>query len=120
MDTAASVEITLTSSSSDWVSPQTGIVPIAYTSLSRDKPFTVTVANQGPVKGRVEVMSRVIFFDDTGNPAFWDFLYSGHVTLSTTHDLAPGETYDMNSDDLGSAWAGSSTRMQVFVDFGVY
>jgi hypothetical protein len=58
-----------------------------------------------------------VFFDDTGTPAYWDFLASGTMTHSAPHDLAPGETYVLNSGGANTIWAGNSTKLRVVVDF---
>lgn len=120
IDAVASVRITLTSSTSDWVSPPINIVPVSYDSPARDKPFTVTVANQGTIAGTVNNLSWVVFFDDAGTPAYWDFLLSGTITGSKPHDLGPGETYVLNSSGSSNVWTGNSTRMLVVVDFRVF
>jgi hypothetical protein len=117
IDSIASVRVTLSSSPSSWEPPKTGIVPVAYDSPGRDKPFTVTVANQGPVLGTVAGLSRAVFFDVNGTPAYWDFLLAGTLTASASRDLAPGETYVLNSSGGSNVWTGNSTRMLVLVNF---
>jgi hypothetical protein len=114
----ASVRLTLTSSASDWVAPETAIVPISYSAPARDKEYTVTIANQGPVTGTVN-MSTAIYFDDTDTPAFWDFLSPNTDINTTPYDLAPGATNQLISTGLSNVWTGNSTKQLVLVDFNV-
>jgi len=114
----ASARITLTSSDSEWVAPETAIVPISYSAPVRNKEYMVTVANQGPVTGTVN-MSTAIFFDDTDTPAYWGFLYSGSAIKSAPYDLAPGATYQLSSGASTETWTGNSTKQLVLVDFNV-
>jgi len=114
----ASARITLKNSDSDWVAPETAVIPISYSAPVRDKSYTVTVANQGSVTATVN-QGMVIYFDDTDTPAYYNFLYSGAVTHSSPYDLAPGDTYQLNCDGGTGQWTGSSTKLLVFVDFNV-
>jgi hypothetical protein len=114
----ASVRITLTSSASDWVAPETAIVPISYSAPARDKNYTVTIANRGPVTGTVR-MSTAIYFDDTNTPAFWDFLSPNTDINTASYDLAPGATNQLISMGLSNVWTGNSTEQLVLVDFNV-
>jgi hypothetical protein len=114
----ASMRITLTSSTSDWVAPETAIVPISYSAPARDKEYTVTIANRGPVTGRVN-MSTAIYFDETDTPAFWDFLSPNTDINAASYDLAPGATNQLLSMGSSNVWTGNSTKQLVFVDFNV-
>jgi hypothetical protein len=117
-EAVASARITLKSSDSDWVAPETAVIPISYSAPVRDKSYTVTVANQGPVTATVN-QGMVIYFDDTGTPAYYNFLTSGGITHSSPYNLAPGDTYQLNCDGGTGLWTGNSTKLLVFIDFNV-
>jgi hypothetical protein len=116
--TLASVRITLTSSTGEWVAPETAVVPISYSAPARDKEYTVTLANQGPATATVN-MSTAIYFDETDTPAFWDFLSPNTDINTTPYDLAPGATNQLISMGLSNVWTGNSMKQLVFVDFNV-
>jgi len=117
LEDIASVRIVMSASPSEWVAPTTSVVPIAYRAPARDQEFTVTIANQGAAAARISSMSTVVFFDDAGTPAYWDFLLPGTMTQSTPHDLAPGQTDVLNSNGGSLNWTGTSNRLWVSVNF---
>ena len=90
-DAVASVRIRLTAATSDWVAPPLKILPVAYDSPACNKPFTITVANQGTVGGTLNGLSRVVFFDEAGTLAFWEFLSSGTSTSNHPPNLGPAK-----------------------------
>ncbi len=114
----AGARITLTTSTSDWVAPETAIIPVSYAASARKQEYTVTVANRGAVTGTVN-MGTAIFFDDTDTPAFWDFLSPGTDINVVPYDLAPGLTHPLISMGSSNVWTGNSTRQLVLVDFNV-
>ena len=91
---------------------------MSYSAPVRNKEYTVTVANQGPVTGTVNT-STAIFFDDTDTPAYWGFLFPGSAIKSAPYDLAPGATYALSSGAGTETWTGSSTKQLVLIDFNV-
>jgi len=115
----ASARVTLTSSTSEWVAPETAIVPVSYSAPARDKEYTVTIANQGPVTATVN-QSTAIYFDETDTPAFWDFLSPTNDSNNTPYDLAPGTTNQLISIGSSNVWTGNSTKQLVLVDFDVF
>jgi hypothetical protein len=118
VESIASARITLTSSESEWETPIALVVPVSYDAPARDKPFTVTIVNQGPITARVSGLSRTIFFDATDTPAYWGYLYSGSSLSNSPHDLAVGDTYQLVASSSSEFWNGSSTKQLMLIDFG--
>ena len=114
----ASARITLKSSDSEWLEPETSVVPLSYHAPTPDKSYTVTIANQGPVTATVE-KGKVLYFDDTGIPTFFNFLVNGTLANNSAQDLAPGATLDLTCDGGTGDWVGKSSKQLVFVEFKV-
>lgn len=116
----ASVHLVLTSANNDYLAPQTSVVPLSYAASERDKPYTITIANQGPLTA-TSIGGYAVYFDASNVPANWGYLQmvrpSG--TSNVQVDLAPGATATMVPDSLFATWTGNSTRQLVMLDFEV-
>jgi hypothetical protein len=115
--TLASVQAVMSGSTDEFLPPQSSVVPLSYSAGERGEPYTVTIANQGPVSA-VVYNATAVYFDDADLPVVWDDLWAVTNDAGVSYKLAPGATGLMAS--YSTTWTGNSTRQLVMVDFDAY